>query len=208
MLRPIFFITVAFGVVVSAPNVRAGLCFQYTQSGGGISVAQVDIPAPNKCVTFALYEQVINAPFTLEGAGTGSLCTSTDSPMVIFNYTYDACRPLGSNNYFESGTCRLQLDHNGNLPTQSSVCRGAVITGKPGQLGKAGNFFNQDDLVITKCDSNSLEFRVPGGLLSECGTGRLRLQNENYDQPTQGLEQQSQSPEQPSRGAEQPRQSP
>jgi len=197
MTRSIFFIAVAFGLVVaSPPNARAALCFQYTKSGGGISVAQVDIPAPNKCITFALYEQVINAPFTLEGAGTGSLCTSTDSPMVIFHYTYDACRPLGRDNYFETGTCRLQLDRNGNLPTQFSVCRGAVIGGVSGQVGKVGNFFNQDDLVITKCDSDSLEFRVPGGLLSECFGDRGKLRLPSSDQP-------SQDSDQPNRGSRQ-----
>lgn len=201
MLKP-FFITVAFGLVVaSAPNARAGLCFQYTQSGGGISVAQADIPAPNKCVTFALYEQVNNAPFTLLGAGTGSLCTSTDSPMVIFHYTFDACRPLGRANYYESGTCRLQLDHNGNLPTQFSVCRGAVIAGVPGQAASVGNFFNHDDLVITKCDTDSLDFRVPGGTVSECfgDRGKLRLQSSDQssqisDQPNRGSDQLQQSP--------------
>jgi hypothetical protein len=96
--------------------------------------------------------------------------------MVIYHYTYEGCRPLGTDNYWESATCRLQLDSNGNLPTQFSVCRGSLITGKPGQLGKASNFFNQDDLVITKCDSNDIKFRVPGGTVSECGRGRLRLE--------------------------------
>jgi hypothetical protein len=196
MMRPIFFITVAFALVVfSAPNARAGLCFQYTKSGGGIIVAPVDLPAPNKCVTFALYEQVINTPFTLLGAGTGSLCTSTNSPMVIFHYTYDACRPLGSNNYFESGTCRLMLDHNGNLPTQFSRCRGTLLTGKPGQIGKVGNFANTDDLVITKCDTNNdINFQVPSGVVDDCREFKLR---QNFDQ-------ESQSPDQPSRGSDKP----
>jgi hypothetical protein len=111
MLRPIFFITVAFGLVVAgAPNARAALCFQYTKSGGGISVAQADLPAPNTCVTFALYEVGTDPASTLLGAGTGSLCTSTNSPFVIFHYTYEGCRPLGSENYHESATCRLELD--------------------------------------------------------------------------------------------------
>jgi len=82
---------------------------------------------------------------------------------------------MGSDNYWESGTCRLQLDRNGNLPTQFSVCRGALITGKPGQVGKAGNFFNQDDLVITKCDSNDIKSQVPSGTVSECSRSKLWL---------------------------------
>ena len=47
MVKSIFFITVAFAlVVVSAPNARAGACFKYTKSGGGVTVGQVDLPAP------------------------------------------------------------------------------------------------------------------------------------------------------------------
>ena len=189
MVKSIFFITVAFAlVVVSAPNARAGVCFKYTKSGGGVTVGQVDLPAPNKCVTFALYEQVTNAPFTLLGAGTGSLCTSTNSPMVIFHYTYDACRPLGRENYFESGTCRLGLDRNGNLPSQFSRCRGTFLMGRPGQVGRVGNFANQDDLVMTKCDTNAdINFQVPSGAVDECREFRGR---QSFD------DEQSQSPDQ------------
>jgi hypothetical protein len=179
----------------NAPNAKAALCFQYTKSGGGVTVAQTDIPRPNTCTTFALYEVGTNPKSTLLGAGTGSLCTSTNSPMVIFHYTYEGCMPLGSDNYYESGTCRLQLDHNGNLPTQFSVCRGALITGKPGLAGKAGNFFNHDDLVITKCDSNDIKFQVPSGTVSECWT-ELRMRLQSFDQ--------DQSPDQMKRGADQP----
>jgi hypothetical protein len=194
MIRPIFFITVVFGLLVASPQVaNSALCFQYKISGGGVSVAQVDLPAPNKCVTFALYEQVTNAPFTLAGVGTGSLCTSTRSPMVIFHYTYEGCLPLGSDNYFESGTCRLKLDPNGNLPTQFSRCRGALITGKPGQPGKVGNFANTDDLVITKCDSETdINFQVPSGEVDECRDFKLRLQS--FEQPTESPGKLRQSP--------------
>jgi hypothetical protein len=192
MIRPIFFIATVFGLVaVSVPDTRAAMCFQYTTSGGGASVAQADLPTPNKCQTFALYEVGTDPASTLLGAGTGSLCTSTQSPMVIFHYTYEGCRPLDSENYFESGTCRLKLQGDGNLPTQSSVCRGALITGKPGQVGKAGNFFNQNDLVITKCDSDDIHFRVPDGQTIDCLERKLRLQS---DQPSRGSDQPRQSP--------------
>lgn len=61
MTRSIFFIAVAFGLVVaSPPNARAALCFQYTKSGGGICVAQVDIPAPNKCITLMPREMPVS----------------------------------------------------------------------------------------------------------------------------------------------------
>ena len=47
MLRSIFFITSAFALVAaSVPNANAAMCFQYTKSGGGVSVAQADLPAP------------------------------------------------------------------------------------------------------------------------------------------------------------------
>ena len=195
MLKQACLTTLTLGLIVaSTPNAGAALCFQYKKSGGGVSVAQTSLPAPNRCRTFPLYEVGTNPATTLLGAGTGSLCTSTNSPMVIYHYTYEGCMPLGGENYFESGTCRLQLDRNGRLPTQFSVCRGALITGKPGQPGKAGNFFNTDDLVITECDSNNdIQFQVPSGEVSECWT-ELRLRLQNFDQPTQSLDQMRQSP--------------
>ena len=116
-------------------------------------------------------------PATLLGAGTGSLCRSTQSNFVIFHYTYDACMPLGSNNYFESATCRLQLSRDLGLPTAFSHCRGTVTSGKPGEVGKVGNFYYTDDLVISSCDSNDIKFRVPDGEISECRGLGLRLQN-------------------------------
>ena len=74
MIRPIFFITVVFGLLVaSSQGANAALCFQYTKSGGGISVAQATLPEPNKCITFALYEVGDKPGTTLLGAGTGSL---------------------------------------------------------------------------------------------------------------------------------------
>jgi hypothetical protein len=170
------------------------MCFQYTKSGGGISVAQANLPEPNTCITFALYEVGTTPGFTQLGAGTGSLCRSTQSNFVIFHYTYDACIPFRGGNYFESGTCRLQLSRDLGLPTAYSVCRGALITGIPGQVGNAGNFSNTDDLVISSCDSNDIKFRVPDGTISECFGFGLRLQSS--DQP-------SRSPEQPKSGPDQ-----
>lgn len=169
MLKPILFVTVAFALVVaSTPNARAAMCFQYTKSGGGVSVAQADLPQPNKCITFALYEVGTTPGLTALGAGTGSLCRSTQSNFVVFHYTYDACIPFGRSNYFEFGTCRLELSRDLGFPTAFSVCRGAVIGGVPGQVGKVGNFTNTDDLVISSCDSNDIKFRVPDGTVSEC----------------------------------------
>ena len=147
-----------------------------------------------------LYEVGTNPATTLLGAGTGSLCTSTPSNFVIYHYTYEGCMPLGGDNYFESGTCRLELSRSLGLPTGFSVCRGALVTGKPFQVGKAGNFFNHDDLVISSCDSNDIKFRVPDGLVAECWT-ELKLRLPSSDE-------QDQSPIQPSPGADPRRQAP
>jgi hypothetical protein len=101
---------------------------------------------------------------------------------------------LGSNNYFESATCRLQLSRDLGLPTAFSHCRGTVTSGKPGEVGKVGNFYYTDDLVISSCDSNDIKFRVPDGEISECRGLGLRLQNSDQlgstpDQPKTGPEQ-------------------
>jgi hypothetical protein len=60
----------------------------------------------------------------LGGAATGSICTDgTADNTIVYHYTYDGC----TGNYFESGTCRLQLNgdgqHPGDLPTGGSTCR-------------------------------------------------------------------------------------
>jgi hypothetical protein len=141
MIRRFLLATVTLTFAASiASDARAALCFQYTKSGGGVSVAQIDLPKPNTCETFAIYEVGSDPASTLLGAGTGSLCMSTLDPMLIYHYTYQGCLPFeGTDNYWESATCRLQLDHNGNLPTQFSVCRGSLIIGKP-TVGNAGTF--------------------------------------------------------------------
>ena len=97
-------------------------------------------------------------PATLLGAGTGSLCRSTQSNFVIFHCTYDACMPLGSNNYFESATCRLQLSRDLGLPTAFSHCRGTVTSGKPGEVGKVGNFYYTDDLASVHAIATTSSF--------------------------------------------------
>jgi len=203
-MRPIFFITVAFALVVaSAPNARADMCFRYSASGGGVYVAQADLPtAPNKCITLSLYEPLQSGG--LLGAGTGTLCTSSGGTFVVFNYVYHNCLALGpsspfnvdGDSYFESATCQARLSQSGGtvgiLPTTNpSVCRGTVIRGKLGQAGAVGAFFNHDDLKIEKCDSNAPQFVVPTGGGTDC---------------FYGTEKSRQSPEQPSPGSEQPSQ--
>jgi hypothetical protein len=188
-------VTVAFAlIIVTAPNARAAMCFQYTKSGGGISVAQATLPEPNKCITFALYEVGDKPGTTLLGAGTGSLCRSTQSNFVIFHYTYDACMPLAATTTSSRRPAGFSQSRDLGLPTAFSHCRGTVTSGKPGEVGKVGNFYYTDDLVISSCDSNDIKFRVPDGEISECRGLGLRLQNSDQlgstpDQPKTGPEQ-------------------
>src|SRR5437667_11172654 len=118
MLRRGLPLIAAFGLVIaSPPGAKADLCFHYKNSGGGTLVARgAKLPAINTCEPLALYEREGQPPSPinhgLEGAATGSICQDWAGATVIFNYAYDAC--MGPNSYFESGTCRLQLQ-NGNL---------------------------------------------------------------------------------------------
>ena len=92
-----------------------------------------------------------------EGAATGSICQDWAGATVVFHYTYDAC--VGHpGSYFESATCRLQLN-NGNLPTTSSSCRGKVNNGD----------FTDSTLKLWSCDAdNDVSLRVPNDTAALC----------------------------------------
>ena len=142
---------IAFG----ATSARAAdLCFQYG-SGGGITVAKgASLPKPNTCQTLAMYEVGAGG---LEGSATGSLCQDWAGATLIYHYTYDACigRP-GS--YFESATCRLQLN-NGNLPTTFASCRGKVNNGD----------FADTTLKLWSCNADTdVSLRVPNDTAALC----------------------------------------
>jgi hypothetical protein len=179
MLRPIFFVTVAFGLVVSgAPGARADMCFHYRLSGGGTLVANgAKLPLPNTCASLALYEregQPLNpATHGLEGSATGSICQDWAGATVVFHYTYDGC--MGPDSYFESGTCRLQLK-DGNLPTTGSTCRGTYIAGT-----SVGRFRNSNDAVLEPCDASDVNWRVPNDSAGLC-LSRSGFFHRDYDQ--------------------------
>ena len=136
MLKPILFVTVAFALVVaSTPNARAAMCFQYTKSGGGVSRGPGGLPQPNKCITFALYEVGTTPGLTALGAGTGSLCRSTQSNFVVFHYTYDACIPFGRSNYFELGPA-TELAGTSAFPRRSAFVGGRSSGAFPVRLAK------------------------------------------------------------------------
>jgi hypothetical protein len=147
-------------VAGSAQNARADMCIQYKKTGGGILVAQgARVPAVNTCQPLAMYEAAIGG---LGGAATGSICTDgTSDTTLVYHYTYDGC----TGDYFESGTCRLQLNE-GNLPTTSSTCR---IT-----LGGGVFYLEIDDLQIWTCDGSQGSLRVPGGGGGQCFAGGRR----------------------------------
>ena len=170
-------VTVAFAlIIVTAPNARAAMCFQYTKSGGGISVAQATLPEPNKCIPFALYEVGDKPGTTLLGAGTGSLCRSTQSnSSSSITHMMPAC--LGQQQLLRVGDLPASAKPRSRSSHAFSHCRGTVTSGKPGEVGKVGNFYYTDDLVISSCDSNDIKFRVPDGEISECRGFGLRLQN-------------------------------
>ena len=126
----------------TAPAVIADLCFHYQKTGGGTLVAKrMLLPAVNTCAPLAMFENG-----GLIGAATGSICVDNEDFTVIFHYTYDGCLE----NYFESGTCRLQIQ-NGDLPTVSSSCRVTLADGT--------SFLEIDDGKLEHCNVAS----VPGG---------------------------------------------
>jgi hypothetical protein len=154
--------------LANPPDARADLCFRYG-SGGGTHVARdATLPKEGTCQVLALFETGGRI-----GAATGMICR--DGPgaggvTLVWNYTYDGC--IGPGSYFESGTCRAQLDNNGNLPTVSSVCRGMYATGS----GPHQNLiaFTDGTLKIEQCAGAI----VPGGGGGQCFAGRGLWQGE------------------------------
>jgi len=143
-------------------------------SGGGIAVAKgASLPKPNTCQTLALYEVGAGG---LEGAATGSLCQDWAGATLIYHYTYDAC--IGHpGSYFESATCRLQLN-NGNIPTTFSSCRGKVNNGN----------FTDTTLKLWSCNADTdVSLRVPNDTAALCSI-RSGFSHKMDDQITQGKE--------------------
>ena len=152
-LRSAILISAGIGLsLASLPNAKADLCFQYG-SGGGISVAKgAKLPEQGTCQPLALYEV---GPGGRAGAANGMICRdNTDGRTIIYHYNYDAC--IGPGSYFESATCRLQLDNSGNLPTVSSSCRGTY----------GGGPFTDSTLRLTDC--GGVNTTVPGGGGGQC----------------------------------------
>jgi hypothetical protein len=147
MLKKRLLLAVALGFVIgSTTSARADLCFRYQKSGGGKAVARgATLPARDTCNSLALFESGGGA-----GAANGVICRDgVENRTILFHYTYHSC--LGPN-YFESGTCRMQLDDNNNFV--SSTCRGTFATN-----GGMSTFLVIDDGVVESCTG----IVVPGG---------------------------------------------
>ncbi len=151
MLRNGLLLITSLGFVfLSVPNAKADLCFRYAKSGGGTLVALgAQLPANNSCQPLALFESG-----GLIGAANGMICRDgVDNRTIIFHYTYNGC----GSDYFESATCRIQLDDNNK--TASSSCRGTLANGTP--------FTEINDAVIETCSG----MVVPGGGGAACSGG-------------------------------------
>jgi hypothetical protein len=137
---------------------KADLCFNY-EGGGGTHVGKDftltdDIARNvNRCAPFNSFEDG-----GLGGAITGTGCIAEDGGTFILHYSYHSAFPLRSSidSYFESGFCRFQF-HARPLPAPGG-CRGTVVTGKVGQVGRASSF--RQGATIFKCD-----VKVPGGVV-------------------------------------------
>jgi hypothetical protein len=101
---------------------------------------------------------------SLIGAANGMICRDTVGGVtIVFHYTYDAC--IGPGSYFESATCRLQLNNDGNFPTVSGVCRG-MLAGGSGPNHPLTAFLD-DTPKIDQC----VAVDVPGGGGGQCFAG-------------------------------------
>ena len=152
--------------LANPPNAGADLCFRYG-SGGGTAVARdATIPKQGTCQALALFETGGRA-----GAANGMICRdSVGGVTLVFHYTYDAC--IGPGSYFESATCRAQLDSNDNLPTVSSYCRGMYATGSGSHQNLIA--FQDGTLKVEQCAGVD----VPGGGGGQCFAGRGLSQGE------------------------------
>ena len=161
-------------VFASASGARADICFQYGTGGGVVIAIGAKVPPVNTCIPVSLVEQIYGGRL---GLATGSICNSeqgSSRPTLVFQYTYDAC--TGPGGYFESATCRIDLEvPSGNLPdkpsNQNSWCNGVYVSLPSNQSGPLTQF-NDSTLKAWNCTGGP--FVVPGGGSAQCFARRLR----------------------------------
>jgi hypothetical protein len=154
MLRRNLMLTASVGLaIVSTAPARADICFEYTVSGGGVATAiGAKVPVnPNTCdrVTVVTDDG---------GVATGSICRSQQGaggPVLVYHYVFNGC----ATPYFESATCRIRLEDQGDLPSdragaftrQTSSCSGVVSGMAPGQTSPLRGFSYSNDLKAWNC---------------------------------------------------------
>ncbi len=148
------------------PGARADICFEYG-TGGGTSVAKgAKVPPVNTCIRVTPVD--LGARL---GVATGSICQvfpQTGSPMIVFQYTYDACTGPGS--WFESATCRIRLSDTGDLPSerdpgQSSSCNGIYAAPDTNKTSPVTQF---SDISLRVWDCTNSNLSVPTGSPGQC----------------------------------------
>lgn len=152
--------------LVSTAPARADICFEYTVSGGGVGIALgAKVPAtPNTCERVTVVSPVDGS------VATGSICRSGEGsgrPTLVYQYSFSAC----TSPYFETATCRIDLDINSQLPaqkptSQSSSCTGVFVGMAPLQSSPLTGFSYLDDLKAWNCTGG--QFAVIDGGGSTC----------------------------------------
>jgi hypothetical protein len=148
--------------LASTVSARADICLEYTISGGGVGIALgAKVPAtPNTC-------ERVTVVAADGGAATGSICRSEEGsgrPTLVYQYSFSAC----TSPYFETATCRIELDINSQLPgqkpaSQSSSCTGVYAGMAPGQSSPLGAFSYLDDLKAWNCAAGPFAVIDGGG---------------------------------------------
>ena len=115
---------VALGLIgASVPSAQAHLCFRYGTGGGTLVARGAQLPNTNECRTLSFFEAG-----GYRGAATGSICRDRNGATVMFHYVYHSCN---GPTYFETGTCRLDVQHGGGLPAIGECRLTANQTGLP-----------------------------------------------------------------------------
>jgi hypothetical protein len=138
------------------------LCFQYTNSGGGVFVAKGQtLPAANGCKPFNAVEKMVPGDIgSVIGGLTGTLCADRFASRYVFHYSSHSCGysfAKQGTSYFESGFCMFK-----GRPSPTGVigsCRGTVVTAHPTKPIEGAGFLLDAKLSI--CNESLNEFPCP-----------------------------------------------
>jgi hypothetical protein len=151
--------SLGLAIVGAAAPARADVCFEYTVSGGGLSVAiGAKVPVfQNTCERVTIVSMD-------GGVATGSICMSAGQDTLVLHYVFDGCL----NEYFEAATCRIGLENQTTLPTkeptfQPTSCTGVYAGLVPGQSSPLNGFNYLNDLKAWTCTPAPLQVLGGGG---------------------------------------------